>query len=394
MAKIEIQSAIDAVDFLESNNGKLIMNIATDALGHVLAEFDNFSRMRLTGEIALDGAHLYMGPNEKFVSCIAEMYGDTLCSNYILSPSSLEVVSNIAHYRPDLTVDVGISSIKMGPIEGIPCCPTFTLNKYFSYRLIFMQSLLDAQKALYRRRLKTYKSMPMARRFSMVNDLEQFINARGRKIALIQLKDFTSAGGADAIDPSTYLPSMRYLRDMDYNLVLVGREQYPEAFASLEVVDYANSPLATFKNDLILFSNAEFSLTGPSGLSQFPEIMGTPYVYVNNWKPLLPPFSPYCICVPAVLKLQGEDKFLTFSEQHQLMETTGVVFPKNQPYDVIAPDSNDILMATQEAIELVDNLLPLNKNQQHMRSLRPDTYNECSLSRTSAAFLERYKNLL
>ena len=32
------------------------------------------------------------------------------CSNYILSPNSLEIVSFIAHYRPDLTVDVGISS--------------------------------------------------------------------------------------------------------------------------------------------------------------------------------------------------------------------------------------------------------------------------------------------
>jgi putative glycosyltransferase (TIGR04372 family) len=234
----------------------------------------------------------------------------------------------------------------------------------------------------------------MARKFPMAYDLEHFINARGQKIALLQLKDFPSSGGADAIDPDTYLPSMRYLRDLGYKLVLVGREQYPEAFASLGVVDYANSPLATFKNDLVLFSNADFSLTGPSGISQFPEIMGTPFVYVNNWQPLLPPFSPHCVCAPAVLKLKGEDKFLTFSEQLDLMEATGVNFPKDQPYDVISPDSDDILMATQEAIELVDNPMPLDKNQQLMRELRPDTTNECSLSRASAAFLERYQTLL
>ena len=76
------------------------------------------------------------------------------------------------------------------------------------------------------------------------------------------------------------------------------------------------------------------------------------------------------------------------------METTGVDFPKDQPYDAIAPDSDDILMATQEAIELFNNPLPLDKNQQRMKELRPDTFNECSLSRTSAAFLERYQDLL
>jgi putative glycosyltransferase (TIGR04372 family) len=394
MAKIEFNSPLDVINHLESNNGKLIINIASDAVGHVLAEFDNFARMRLTGEIAPDGAHLYMGPDEEFVACIAEMYGDTLCSNYVLSSNSLEIVSNIAHYRPDLTVDVGISSVKMGPIDGLPCRPSFVDNKYFRYQLIFFQSFIDAQKALYRRRLQTSKFLPMAQKFPIASNLEQFINARGQKIALLQLKDFPSSGGADATDPDTYLPSMRYLRDLGYKLVLVGREQYPEAFASLGVVDYANSPLATFKNDLVLFSNADFSLTGPSGISQFPEIMGTPFVYVNNWQPLLPPFSPHCVCAPAVLKLKGEDKFLTFSEQLDLMETTGVDFPKDQPYDAIPPDSDDILMATQEAIELVDNPLPLDKNQQLMRELRPDTTNECSLSRTSAAFLKRYQTLL
>ena len=55
MEQIEINSPLDVINYLERNNGKLIINISTDAVGHVLAEFDNFMRMRLTGEIAQDG---------------------------------------------------------------------------------------------------------------------------------------------------------------------------------------------------------------------------------------------------------------------------------------------------------------------------------------------------
>ena len=91
MAKVEINSVSNAVDFLESNNGKLIINIGFDAIGHVLAEFfDNYARMLLTEEIAPDGAHIYMGPNEEFVGGIADMYMEeklfALITYYLLIP--------------------------------------------------------------------------------------------------------------------------------------------------------------------------------------------------------------------------------------------------------------------------------------------------------------------
>ena len=95
------------------------------------------------------------------------------------------------------------------------------------------------------------------------------------------------------------------------------------------------------------------------------------------------------------MKSQRNQKYLTFSEQRDIMDRVGICFPNEQPYDIIAPDGNDILMATQEAVSLAENLAPLNENQQRMKVLRPnDTLIESSLSRTSAAFLERYEKLL
>ena len=77
------------------------------------------------------------------------------------------------------------------------------------------------------------------------------------------------------------------------------------------------------------------------------------------------------------------------------MDRVGICFPNEQPYDVIAPDGNDILMATQAFRKPCRKFGPLNENQQRMKVLRPnDTLIESSLSRTSAAFLNATRNFV
>ena len=391
MNEISITSALDVVSFLEANDGKLVINIATDAVGHVVGEFDNFARMRLTGEISPQGGHLYMGPVEERVATIAEMYGDSLCASYMFSPLAPEIVRSIALFRPDLTVDVGYSSYKVAPIEGRTTEAHIFENSYFSYTkpLGFLEDVL----ACYRRRLQTFDTHVMARKFDMPADLERFIDARGKRIALIQIKDFASSGGAEAINPDCYRPAMEYLRDLGYQLVMVGREGYPEIFSRLGVIDYANSPLASFKNDLILFSNANFCLLGPSGISLFAEVMNIPFVFVNHWCPNVPPFPPYCVNVPALARSRRDGSLMSFKEQLKLMYTYGVYFP-SEVYEPVSPDGNDILMGTQEALGLEENLTLLNENQARYKQLAPDSSCAVALSRVSAAFLERHQDLL
>ena len=392
MEQIEFNSPLDVINYLESNNGKLIINIAIDAVGHVLAEFDNFMRMRLTGEIAPDGGHIYMGPNENFVATISEMYGSSLCSNYLLSPVSLELVSTIANIRPDLIADVGISSFKIAPIDGVWMLPSFVDNKYYNYRIPF-EKMVEHQRDHYRRRMESCQSLPMAKAFSIPFDLEEFLSLDERKTALIHIKDHSSAGGAEAVDPNTYLPALEYLIDTGYKLIFAGREKYPEIFSSLGVINYANSDQASFKNDLILFNNADFSIVGPSGVCQFAEMTGMPFVYLNSWRPLAPTFSPFCVMAPALAKSRTTGKFLSFNEQHTLFNNRGVYFPSEE-YEPIKPSCEDILAATQEAIELKENTTEANSDQKKLRAMAPDSTNTYSLSRTSAAFLKRYQNLL
>lgn len=396
MNTLTINSALDVVSMLEASNGKLVINISPDAVGHVLAEFDNFARMRLTGEIAPDGAHLYFGPVEERVSTIAELYGDKLCAGYFLSDLAPEIARNIALFRPDLVVDVGFSSFKIAPVEG----KTFgdqsvSINerdKHFIYRTE-VNVLHQDGLAYYRRRLSTMASMPMACQFDIPEDLDRLIDLRGKRLALVQIKDFETTGTAEATDPKTYIPALEYLKDQGYQLVQVGREHHPACFADIGVVDYANSSLASFKNDFVLFSNSDISLVGPSGVGIFAEIMGKPYVFTNSWHIIWPPFSPLCVFVPALARSRANGELMNFPDQLKLFPERGVYFP-HADYEVVKAKGDDILAATIETLELEKNLTLLNENQQNYRMLAPDTCNSESLSRISATFIERYKHLI
>jgi len=407
MTDLNFNSALDVVNFLETHNSKLIINVATDAVGHVLAEFDNFACMQALGDVSASENHLYIGPREERVATVMKLYGDSLTLKSWLSPLAPEIARSIALFRPDLTVDVGISSVKIAPAENVT---TISIaDDFVIYRPDSYGRMLDDFVAYYRRKLDAFTMMQTRslftmpegelRQFQLPADLESLIDSRGRRLALIQIKASKwHSGGAGATDVSSYLPALEYLREMDYQLVQVGREYYPSAFARLGVVNYSNSPLASFENDFFLFSNAGFSLTAPSGIALFSDLMMTPYVVTNNWWHGVPPFSPYAVSVPALARLRKDGSMLTFDEQNQLAAAHGVNFPK-ESHEPISPDGTDILAATIEALDLRENLTMPNDNQLLYRQLPtpPGLSSICSpycLSRISAAYAERHRHLL
>jgi len=406
MIPINIESALDIVKFLEANNGKLIINIETSAVGHTLSELDNFMCMRVLGEVPADGICCYIGPDEERMSTISELYGDSLNIVFFLSKYASEMARSIALFRPDLTVDVGMSSFKIAPIENE------TLRSEQVDHIIYRSSinkLMGDFVSYYRRKLEAFTTeqtrflfpMPggMLRKFIMPDELERLVDARGRRLALIQIKDTEQhSGGAEAVDPLTYVPTLEYLKDMNFQLVQVGREYHPKDFARLGVIDYANSPLASFKNDFALFSNSDFCLTGPSGIAMFPELMMKPYVVANTWWHGIPPFSPLAVALPALARLRENNLMLTFAEQNELYFENGVYFPL-ETHESVSPDGTDILAATIEALGLEENLTLLNERQIQYRQMatpknQADLCNPYCLSRLSSAYAERYQNLL
>ena len=387
-----ISSALDIVSFLEQNNGKLIINVAVDAVGHTLAEFDNYARMRLTGELDPEGTHLYMGPDEERAKTIASLYGEALFPLIFLSPLAPEMVRSIALFRPDLTVDVGISSYKVAPIAGKTEIVEVSSDGYTSYRTS-IQGLLDDTTAYYRRKLATQDQNPLHRQLPLIEELEDFIDAKGKPLALIQIKDEESSASPEASNAETYMPALEYLKDQGYHLVQVGREHHPQIFSKFGVVDYANCPLASFTNDFCLFSNASVCLFGPSGVSYFAEIMEKPFVLTNSWWIPAAPFSAKAVIIPALAKSRSDGELINFRDQLNLQLNSSVYFPIEE-YEIVNPDADDILAAMKECLELDKKTQPLNESQQDFKKLAANTPSGLSLSRVSADFLERYKQLL
>ncbi|MBT4932968.1 MAG: TIGR04372 family glycosyltransferase [Rhodospirillaceae bacterium] len=387
-----ISSALDIVSFLEQNNGKLIINVAVDAVGHTLAEFDNYARMRLTGELDPEGTHLYMGPDEERAKTIASLYGEALFPLIFLSPLAPEMVRSIALFRPDLTVDVGISSSKVAPMAGKTEIVEVSSDGYTSYRTS-IQGLLDDTTAYYRRKLATQDQNPLHRQLPLIEELEDFIDAKGKPLALIQIKDEESSASPEASNAETYMPALEYLKDQGYHLVQVGREHHPQIFSKFGVVDYANCPLASFTNDFCLFSNASVCLFGPSGVSYFAEIMEKPFVLTNSWWIPAAPFSAKAVIIPALAKSRSDGELINFRDQLNLQLNSSVYFPIEE-YEIVNPDADDILAAMKECLELDKKTQPLNESQQDFKKLAANTPSGLSLSRVSADFLERYKQLL
>jgi putative glycosyltransferase (TIGR04372 family) len=387
-----INSALDIVSFLERNNGKLIINVAIDAVGHTLAEFDNYARMRLTGELDPKGTHLYMGPDEDRAKTVASLYGEALLPFVFLSPLAPEMVRSIALFRPDLTVDVGISSFKVAPIEGKTLFIEVLPGGYTVYRTS-QDCLLDDTTAYYRRKLVTRENNPMHRQLPLIEELEDFIDARGKPLALVQIKAEESSASPEAINVETYMPTLAHLKDLGYHLVQVGREYHPKIFTKFDVVDYANSSLASFTNDFCLFSNASVCLLGPSGISYFAEIMEKPFVLTSSWWITSVPFSHKAVTVPALAKPRSGGELINFQDQVNLQLKNTVYFPV-EDFEVVNPDAADILAAMKECLELDKKMLPLNEPQKSFKKLAGNTPGAVSLSRVSADFLERYKQLL
>ena len=337
-----------------------------------------------------------MGPDEERAACLLEMYGTTLCSAAVLSDSAPEIVRSIALFRPDLTVDVGTSSTKCAPIEGRTLTDDFDTHGRISYNSQFADLLRDQQSAA-RRRFETYDQNPMRRRFDIPPDLKALVDPKGRRLALVQIKVEYSSGAPEATQAASYLPALKYLLDLDYRVVLVGRERFPDSFARLDVVDYANSPLASFKNDLILFSNASFALVGGSGISQFADLMGIPYVMVNAWMISSQPMSHSAVVAPALARSRETGKLLTFSHQVEQYKHTETHFPLG-PLTPVQPNAVDTLAAVIEALELEKSPADLDEDQRRFKEIviNNDSAGTASytLSRVSSAFLQRYRHLL
>ena len=79
------------------------------------------------------------------------------------------------------------------------------------------------------------------------------------------------------LDPAAYLLAIRWLIEHNYQVVFAGREPFPVEFKAFDVLNYSESPLASYRHDVQLFALSSVAIvTAGSGISILADCMNKP----------------------------------------------------------------------------------------------------------------------
>ncbi|MFN3077387.1 MAG: TIGR04372 family glycosyltransferase [Alphaproteobacteria bacterium] len=391
MASRSIHSPADLVQLLTESNGRLLVNMYP-AVGHVVPEVDNFVRRRRLGELPSGVPFLLCMPPNQLSFCVADCYRSYF-EGVTVSQEIYEISKKVAYHYPELTVDIGISSLKLAPDPNRP-----TRKMPWFNDILYMLTQEDTGRQWlewYRRRRETIDYRPIDHNLDRTPALEAFLGAGIEKYAVFQIKDKPTTAVATPTETATYFDTLGYLRDNGYTLVLVGREKYREELKHFGVLNYAGSDIADFKHDLLMFKHARLAVTAGSGIAIIADLFDTPLVYANTWHLDNLPFSAMCNAVPTLLKSRATGKLVSFAEHGEVFNQVGgsTNFPwtTHEPRN---PDGQDILAAVREVLEPGFATAPLTPAQHRAKYMRPDAYSTGGFARTSQAFLEKFSMLL
>lgn len=115
-------------------------------------------------------------------------------------------------------------------------------------------------------------------------------------------------------DIDSYRASIKYLKDQNFDVVLVGRNRNNSIIQSLKILDYSSSNFVSPTNDLYLYKFSEFSVMNAGGPSVYPWIFDKPCLILNSTNLFSNiHFSKYLFHPKKILNLKN-NKFLKLSE--------------------------------------------------------------------------------
>jgi len=382
--------------------------------GHMIWELDNFLRMRFLGEVSKDCKY-YGVFNDTPINMpqhIAYIYP------HLFNDQVRFVVNNELHrsvdilhaLNPDLFADCGLSHFK-GFISSAEDRGESRLIHMPSHGMPLMWVL--SHQLNYRKTLEYYERRSLSASYNPLADipplspqLEHLLNNSIDKIALVHIRTLErnngSAGNAGTrSDPMTLVDTIKFLCDSGYKIVKVGMEPYPPEWKRFGVVNYTNSELRNFANDLLLIKASKVILVNASGFQNLPDILSKPMVVYGTWPIAAMAPSRASVHVPTFLRSNKNGRLLKFCEQinnsfsrFQYWEKGDCLSFPDFEYSTRMPQADEILAATQEAIALGEKFIPRSELQNKFNDLSSDYYFKNIEGRISQFFLERFSEAL
>ncbi len=332
---------------LQRNNVCLLANIA-DGTGHILIETDNFIRRHALNEIDRSKKYILILKPTSLSKNFTQTYEHqpyTLVCSLFLYYLTLPIIMKYS----SITLDCGLSRLKWQPV---PFSKQVETKSAWPKVITKQQNLLEWE-AIYQRRNTSPNFFPLKKFKPDIEELSSALNFRNKKLALVHIKTACINATAKETDPHSYLSTLAFLSDCGYQLVFVGREKMPDIFKPYDMINYAESKLANFKNDIQLFDMADLAITGGSGIFFLADCLNTKLLYLNYWQLFRTPANHNCICVPTLVEDIHQKRMLSFSEQWNLY------YEDNNPVESFPSDyfnarnasDDEILAACKELIE-------------------------------------------
>ena len=134
---------------------------------------------------------------------------------------------------------------------------------------------------------------------------------QNKKIILIHINNRKINMNAKPTDPKTFLNLINYLKKNKYEIIFIGREKIPRLFENHKIINYANSKFVSFKNDILLFKIAKYSIITASGLYWIPFFLKKSFLFINNWEFSKTIGHNKSLQWPALIKKRGNHISLT-----------------------------------------------------------------------------------
>ncbi len=401
-----IQTAEDLFKFLKSSGTRIVANIMfAGSPGHQVLELDYFLRKYAGGDIPKDGKYLWVQRNGDITATMAEVYGDHFRHYHlgmVAHDQLFELAVQVTRMVPELDVDVGLSHLKNSVLSR-----DHVHVGRFSNETYYMVT----NEAVMRETVHYFKLRAITEDFRPFRSAKPDLNgplidllggsANAERYALVHIRQRPGNAGT-VMPPENLFPSFEYLKDNGYTLIKAGTEPYPEQFSRYDVVNYTNSPLRNFKNDLTLLSNSKLNIINGSGFANLSDVMDTPVVDFGRWHLPIGPYSSKTVIVPALLYDPQRQELLNFAEQILFFKTRqeiweGQFFGWHFPIDRFVarvPQADELLAAVQESLAGTDAEVPLTPLQVRFNRLDENGLLSILKSRISNFYLQRFENLL
>jgi putative glycosyltransferase (TIGR04372 family) len=312
-----------------------VHNDCNFSMGHIYSEIDQIQRMQKIDNRYYDSIIWFTTSRKEILGETSDIF-ENKSFKIIFGGVKRIFLTLVAMRHPSISIDASLSIDNY--IMG---------NTKLSQRVVFHDKP-KKRGSLIARTSEFYPNKDKLSNYHFAkNQLLQNLKIY-KKYIVIQVKTTKQNGTIKSLSPDLLLETIKYFQNKDYQIILAGREEFPEIFLNKSIIDYANSRYASPLNDFLLIGQCSLVISAASGFCNLPENFDKPLLILNGHH-LFQYFGRRTIHLPTLLSRRNE-KFNAITQFKYLCD-----YGPDCGYDTFddlhilhMPTSYEIFMAAKE----------------------------------------------